>query len=501
MKIVQTYWSKPSIYPNNSSLNRNNGGWPDKSFHAASWALSFFQLKKYYSDIHLYTDYEGKKWLIDELQLPYSKVHVVLNQFDYLPVTLWAIPKIFVYSQQNEPFLHIDSDVFIWQKFQNKIINGRIVAQSFDFNRDFYKNAITIAQMGFIKKICKSLNFDVTKNEINGVNAGVLGGNDYFVFKHFGKLIFKHLPELIPHFNFEGIENLNFLLEQLCFYSYCQQKKVKIDYLLKNDEPDYQSLMKFYLVPSKVKYIHLISNAKENHYACTMVKLHLEKYHVEYYKRHKNKFLSNINTSKKLSNPFPPIVSIISRIENPKSLTLQKKMNTSSKLLKQLYSLKKIVFNIKNKESLDIFIPSSGYFSHTKDHFLKLPINQFLSQKFTLNQNIKIVSLRFQLENLSKIRSLQKKDKEVYLEGKSDTKNQYHYILFQSPKKEIKYFRLENEDEILILLSKPITGLEIIKILAEGDELVEKKLIRIIYDFLLIRLSYTSMIIPLKSIT
>jgi hypothetical protein len=50
--------------------------------------LSMLSIKKHYLNIELYTDDAGKKLLIDDLNLSYSKVNVVLD------LSRFSIPKI-----------------------------------------------------------------------------------------------------------------------------------------------------------------------------------------------------------------------------------------------------------------------------------------------------------------------------------------------------------------------------------------------------------------------
>ena len=44
-----------------------------------------------------------------------------LDELNDYPIELWAIGKLYAYGLQNEPFLHVDNDTFIWSRFSNKI--------------------------------------------------------------------------------------------------------------------------------------------------------------------------------------------------------------------------------------------------------------------------------------------------------------------------------------------------------------------------------------------
>lgn len=107
MKIIQSLWSKPSLI---------TGGWSEKTFYYMSWALSCLKLKEFYNSVELFTDKKGKEFLIDRLQLPYDKVNIVLDDLNEFNSRLWALGKIYTYSIQHEPFIHVDGDVYIYGK-------------------------------------------------------------------------------------------------------------------------------------------------------------------------------------------------------------------------------------------------------------------------------------------------------------------------------------------------------------------------------------------------
>ena len=110
MKICQTLWC------GKKKLISDSFGWISPQHHLMAWSYSVLKLREFYKDLELYTDFEGKNILIDLLQLPYSKVHTDYEYIDINP-NLWAYPKILTYNRQEEPFIHIDGDIFIWKKF------------------------------------------------------------------------------------------------------------------------------------------------------------------------------------------------------------------------------------------------------------------------------------------------------------------------------------------------------------------------------------------------
>lgn len=68
--------------------------------------------------------------LTDTLQLPYSKVYLTHDQLKLIHTDLWALPKIYTYSLQKEPFLHIDGDVFLFHPFDSNLMESELIAQN-----------------------------------------------------------------------------------------------------------------------------------------------------------------------------------------------------------------------------------------------------------------------------------------------------------------------------------------------------------------------------------
>lgn len=115
MKIVQSFWSKPMLMNDNSdAIFRSNGGWTDRIYFYMSWALSCLKFKEIYNEIELVTDINGKHLLYDILELPYTNVVTKLDDLNDYNHNLWALGKLYAYKLQQEPFIHVDSDVFAW---------------------------------------------------------------------------------------------------------------------------------------------------------------------------------------------------------------------------------------------------------------------------------------------------------------------------------------------------------------------------------------------------
>jgi len=131
MRIVQSAWAC-----NQSNLLTSNSGWLSPEYNLMSWTLSCLQLKQFYPEVVLYCDHAYAEMLIDNLQLPYTDVICNLDGLNKYHPQLWALPKIYTYSQQENPFLHVDGDVFIWREFSDYLLKGDLIAQNIEAATD-----------------------------------------------------------------------------------------------------------------------------------------------------------------------------------------------------------------------------------------------------------------------------------------------------------------------------------------------------------------------------
>ena len=77
-------------------------------------------------------------------------------------------------SQQDEPFVHIDGDVFLWDKFDERVLHADIISQNLGLNLPFYKIIIDEIRESFpfIPEFI-SLN-DLPSQNIFASNAGII---------------------------------------------------------------------------------------------------------------------------------------------------------------------------------------------------------------------------------------------------------------------------------------------------------------------------------------
>jgi hypothetical protein len=269
MKIVQSFWSAKR------NLLEDSFGWLTPQFHIMAWALSCLKLREHYSDLHLYTDKNGYEIFKNYLNLPYKKVHANYDQINNYHQNLWALPKILTYSVQDQPFLHIDGDVFVWERFCPKLEAGRLIAQNLEEGTEYYKGLMSDVQKD-LHIIPDFLTDELKKRSIGSYNAGILGGSDLkFIRKYANEALrlinlnYTDNDNKIPSFNF------NILFEQVLFFALSKKYHKQVCTLFPETFIDLgyttSKFADFTAAKHELKYLHVIGAKKREYEICELI--------------------------------------------------------------------------------------------------------------------------------------------------------------------------------------------------------------------------------------
>lgn len=160
------------------------------------WKLSLALARKHYKDVHLVTDIKGKELL---KQLPFKSIRVDLEDLkDINSGKIWSLGKIYTYNKiaDEGPFMHLDSDVFLWEKLPEDLLKSQIFAQSLDmplysdynnliFDRAYDLNFLKIISRGQIPQDWQEL--IISRKIIPIYNVGILGGQNFNFFKKYSE--------------------------------------------------------------------------------------------------------------------------------------------------------------------------------------------------------------------------------------------------------------------------------------------------------------------------
>jgi hypothetical protein len=275
MKILQTYYrmskGKDAIFETSGFLT------PDMNW--MSMALSCVLLKKHYGHVTLYCNKGAEKLIIEDLALPYDEVICMPDILDnYDGCNLWALPKVYTYSQQTEPFMHVDCDWYMFDKLNKKIIEADIFGQNIEYDDQFYNRRM-------LEKLIAE-NADIPSfvmdeyNEapvLRTINAGIIGGNDIKFFDRYIKQIEKFILTNKPILSKLKDGFINSIYEQMFYYLLAKKENKTIGLCTIGD----QLSTRFDWFPfdftysPKHGYMHLLAGLKRRFDAYVFVSLYL----------------------------------------------------------------------------------------------------------------------------------------------------------------------------------------------------------------------------------
>jgi hypothetical protein len=197
------------------------------------------------------------------MKLPYTKVHIVLDESDEKSEKLWAIGKLHTYKIQSQPFLHVDSDVFIWKPFDENLMQSPLIAESRETSTTTSGFQRMCQDFSYIPKVFASLD---SKNEFTFSNLGIVGGSNLDFFKAYANLA------------------LNFLEQN--------KHDVNVHYLFSDDPTVPDVLNLFDCTETNKGFAHGFGSFKRSSFFCTQMEQTLKEIYPSHYHRI-NELLSN----------------------------------------------------------------------------------------------------------------------------------------------------------------------------------------------------------------
>lgn len=235
MRVVYTYWSTPRKF-GRGDLDR--------------WALSSGLSKRHYGDIHLVTDSGGLERLEPVLE-NFTSVSQELDFFDSVDKAFWAAGKLLTYSLQEEPFLHLDDDVFLFKPLPEEIVGAAIFAQSPEVDGrelDYYVGCIQHFDAVDVEKVTLPL------DQWSAYNAGIIGGSDLGFFKRYAReaIEWGYDMTIQGKAHYKGMT----LMEQAFFAKKAREEGKDVTCLLEHrTDPKAASLGYTHLVDSKFRRV------------------------------------------------------------------------------------------------------------------------------------------------------------------------------------------------------------------------------------------------------
>jgi hypothetical protein len=145
--------------------------------------LSSWTIRQHFDSFTLVTDDAGAE-MAKQCKLPYTKIVSVGENFDSDPC-FWTHSKFTAYAN-NQPFIHFDNDLFLWDPLPTRILEAPVAA----CNSDTYMWGVYAEH---IRSLEESLGVGGLhrKHFTNRmpINMAIFGGNDITAINSFSKLV------------------------------------------------------------------------------------------------------------------------------------------------------------------------------------------------------------------------------------------------------------------------------------------------------------------------
>jgi hypothetical protein len=286
MKSVWSMWTKPFKMKKSST-------WMSDFHHLLSWILSVETARIHYPETILYTDDDGARLLVDGLGLDFDQVFTDLNVLCNYDPEWWAIGKIYTYLQQQEPFLHIDSDVFLWKPLPERMENAPVFAQNPEYI-EFHYSWYYLQKFDLVKKFKGWVPEEVEWYKSSpftqrALCCGIFGGNRTDFIRYYAEQAINTLIEPINQMIWLILGGDNILVEQYllsaCVEYHSTQNSspfhdIRVECLFDSSGDAFNPT-----ITKDVGYTHLIGGAKRSEHSCKLLEKRVKKDFPKHYER------------------------------------------------------------------------------------------------------------------------------------------------------------------------------------------------------------------------
>ncbi len=270
MKAIYSYWDTGDGLK--SATN-----WYSTEFMLSFMVVSVLNTKKNFSKIEMITDSKSKIW-IEKLNLPFDKISTELDEIDgKYSKNSWAVGKIKAYSIQNEPFIHIDLDVILFNGLSKSLLSKDVIIQNYEYLKNDIWSKFYLPFVDIIESNCSDLPENFSE-KYRAFNMGIYGCNNLEVNKIYCDTVFNFLDK------YEKSLYEKLILDKICvvWEQYfcdliCSSHKLNVGVVLD-------------VVTNEVNeggYIHLMSNKSDKNVGESYINL-VKSELPDYYRRIRN---------------------------------------------------------------------------------------------------------------------------------------------------------------------------------------------------------------------
>jgi hypothetical protein len=263
MRAVWSFWSRPY-------LGHYHGAWKAEPFHLMSWILSLHSVRSHFTDTVLHTDTDGARLLIDGLQLEFGEVRTDLDRLAHADVQWWALGKLHTYRAQEQPFLHVDSDVYLWRALDTQVLGADVITQ----NPEPHEPGLTCYFPERVEAVLAGGDTWVPPEWLwfrqqpvqHGECCGIFGGNDLAFIHHYSESALRLIEHPGNQVRWDGLKSRhlhNVLPEQYllaaCIEHRRRERQLSVGYV-------FPSLQAAFAPDAgrRVGFTHLIGDSKRD---------------------------------------------------------------------------------------------------------------------------------------------------------------------------------------------------------------------------------------------
>lgn len=285
MKYVHSLWSTPSKKDNFD--NKFDIKYLLKNFY--SYLFSTLLIKKLGYKIDLYCDEHS----FDIYSLiPYDNIQIVDFDSDGIDSKFWIWGKIKTQSIINEPFIHIDGDVFMFRDIiENNLSSYSAVIQHVEnektMGNDFYETYLSSTYPYVKTNELNNINWN--KYNFTAYNCGVVGFSDMKLKNGYVNKVKEILLNLSNDIEFQSFrkkyDGMFLIAEQSYLYHYLNELNVKPFEIIPYSEIEKNNFNWFNNIPNKIGYCHMWAYSKYKPEVIEQIKFKIKNFFPEYYDR------------------------------------------------------------------------------------------------------------------------------------------------------------------------------------------------------------------------
>lgn len=237
MKALYTFWSKP--------LRENISRCKSETNFALMFIYSMLWSSKWFNKVEMNTDNYGYN-IFKHFESDKIKINNTLNEFEKLDSYLfWAYPKIYSLTLQDESFVHLDGDIFIFRRLSQELFSGDFAFQNLETT--YYQRTYSDL-VNHYNDFCLDKPIEWNGNLKSAVNCGIMYFKNPDLAKKFHDNCYKYFINLDHDFLFklknklENIIKITYITYPLLYEQYYLNcfinfyKNYKTNYLLSKEQ-------------------------------------------------------------------------------------------------------------------------------------------------------------------------------------------------------------------------------------------------------------------------